>query len=89
MMHWPLDKQAQRINQILRGHYNYFGLPGNARRLHTFHHAVNLNWKRVLDRRSQRAGHTWEQHAKVMQRFPLSHPRLKLTYATIKQYVRL
>lgn len=36
MMHWELEKQAERINAILSGHYNYYGLAGNNARLHNF-----------------------------------------------------
>lgn len=27
--HWSIEDQVKRINQILRGHYNYYGMAGN------------------------------------------------------------
>jgi RNA-directed DNA polymerase len=27
--HLPINGQADKINQILRGHYNYYGMTGN------------------------------------------------------------
>jgi hypothetical protein len=29
MRHWSLKEQAEAINQVLRGHYAYYGLAGS------------------------------------------------------------
>ena len=34
--HHPVDEQACAINRILRGHFDYYGIAGNARKLHWF-----------------------------------------------------
>ena len=31
MRHWPLREQADHLNQMLRGHYAYYGIAGNIR----------------------------------------------------------
>ena len=33
MRHWPLDTQHERLCAMLKGHYGYFGISGNMRRL--------------------------------------------------------
>jgi len=53
MMHWELKTQAERINSILRGHYNYYGLAGNTKKLHAFWNETVLYWRYCLSRRSQ------------------------------------
>ncbi|QKE76185.1 hypothetical protein HPK19_24740 (plasmid) [Arthrobacter citreus] len=27
--HWSIKDQTEKLNQILRGHYNYYGMAGN------------------------------------------------------------
>ena len=36
MKHHPVEEQARAINQILRGHFNYYGIAGNAKKLKAF-----------------------------------------------------
>src|SRR5205823_2483225 len=36
MRHHPVKEQARAINQILRGHFNYYGIAGNVRKLQAF-----------------------------------------------------
>jgi len=33
MKHHPVKEQVRAINQILRGHFNYYGIAGNARKI--------------------------------------------------------
>jgi group II intron reverse transcriptase/maturase len=59
IMHWPLEKQAQRINSTLVGHYNYYGIAGNSQRIGSFHYETIRHWRRCLSRRSQRGKLNW------------------------------
>ena len=40
MRHSPLGDQVERLNQMLRGHYAYYGIAGNIRALRKVHPAV-------------------------------------------------
>ncbi len=62
MMHWPLPAQHERLCRMLRGHYGYFGISGNYRRLVRLHHRVQWLWRRWLSRRTARRPVSWERH---------------------------
>jgi len=56
MKHEPVEGQARAINQILRGHFNYYGLAGNARKLQEFWDFTWREWKHSLSKRNQTGG---------------------------------
>lgn len=89
MMHWELERQAARINAILSGHYNYYGLAGNTDRLRNFFNETVLYWRCTLSRRSQRGRMNWVKMREVLAKYPLRNPRVKLTYQELAAYVRL
>jgi hypothetical protein len=82
--HRRLAEQVVEINQILQGHYAYFGMGGNLRTLHRFHRACERWWRRMLSSRSQRGNVTWEKFRKMKQSFPLRRPRLYVPYSRMK-----
>ena len=73
--HWPLELQHDRLAAKLRGHFNYFGLPGNSRAIGAFRHEVVRRWHHWLARRSQR-GQTWAKFNALLNRYPLPPARL-------------
>lgn len=74
--HHRVVEQHAWLNQVLRGHYNYYGVPGNFRALASFRHQVRYSWHRALQRRSQRARWTQAKHGAFDARFPLLRARL-------------
>lgn len=60
-MHWPIPKQGKWLSQIVGGHFAYFAVPTNIRALTAFRYRVIGLWRRVLRRRSQKDGATWER----------------------------
>jgi RNA-directed DNA polymerase len=72
--HRAVREQWQRICRALVGHFNYFGVMGNAGRLLAARHATYRIWRMWLNRRSQRARVTWAKMRLLIQRYPL--PRL-------------
>lgn len=75
-MHWRLADQWSWLCSVLRGHYNYYGLPGNFRALKSFFRRVWYHWHKVLQRRSQRAKMTRSKLEKLDRRYPLTRPRI-------------
>ncbi len=82
--HRRLAEQAAEINQILQGHYAYFGMGGNLRTLHRLYRACERCWRRMLSTRSQRGKVTWEKFQKIKRSFPLRRPRLYVPYSRMK-----
>ena len=74
-MHAPVAVQHRWLCRVLVGHYAYYGLPGNWRKLASFRCQVERIWYRVLARRSQRRPN-WDRYARLLERFPLPQPRL-------------
>jgi RNA-directed DNA polymerase len=78
--HEPAIEQHRWLLAVLRGHANYYGVPGNSSALASFRHEVRNTWHRQLQSRSQRAKWTEKQRQRFEERFPLpslriSHPR--------------
>ena len=75
--HQPVAWQHARIVMALRGHYNYFGLPGNMRALECLRRAVEGIWQKWLNRRSQNRHMRWARFAQLLKRYPLPRPVLR------------
>jgi group II intron reverse transcriptase/maturase len=51
----PIKEQGTWLASVLRGHFHYYGVPGNGQALSGFRRAVIWLWYRRLRRRSQRS----------------------------------
>lgn len=80
IMHHSLKDQVKRINQFLRGHYNYYGLGGNLQALSKIYHRAEEMWKKMLSRRSQKSYVSWEKFSKIKELYPFERPHLKIPY---------
>ena len=87
--HWSLKEQADAINQVLRGHYAYYGLAGNFWSIRKAYCRATRYWYKMLCSRSWRGRFTWEVFNQVLQRFPLQHPQLRLTYVQLQSHAVL
>jgi group II intron reverse transcriptase/maturase len=74
--HLPICVQWDKLSLKLRGHYAYYGIPGNARGLDRFRHFCERVWRKWLSRRSHRARIPWERFALIQARYPLPAIRL-------------
>jgi group II intron reverse transcriptase/maturase len=89
-MHQPIPEQGRWLRQVVSGYFNYHAVPTNNRALSAFRYHVTALWLRVLQRRSQKDGFTWERITKLAddwlpkprilhpwpeQRFAVKHPR--------------
>jgi hypothetical protein len=72
-----IDMLMKRVNKSLIGHYNYYGVPTNIKRLREFKYEVVVAIFRILNHRSQRGSFTWDEFNKrVLDRYPLAEPRI-------------
>lgn len=85
-LHHPLPVVANWLRVVLLGHYRYYGLPGNSRKLQSFHFHVGRLWYRALRRRSQRHRLTWERMNRLIKHW-LPLPRIYHPYPDLSMYV--
>lgn len=84
MNQWPLDQQHHRLSQMLKGHFAYFGITGNYRRLERLVVRAERSWRYWLARRSRERRLSWDVfRQKVLQRWPLPKPRIVHRYAGV------
>jgi len=74
--HAPIAWQQAQLVKKLRGHYEYYGLPGNSKCLNSLHHWVKRIWRKWLSRRSRTSTMTWERFNLLLRRYPLPNPRI-------------
>lgn len=79
--HRPLKEQHRALTRKLKGHYAYYGITSNSRRLTSFLHKACRAWYAALARRSQRRL-TWRAMNALLKRFPLPAPRIVHRYGT-------
>jgi RNA-directed DNA polymerase len=88
--HQPIPEQGAWLKQVVVGFFGYHAVPTNGAARRAFRYHVLTLWRRSLQRRSQRAGMTWERISKLAddwlpqprilhpwpnQRFAVKHPR--------------
>ncbi len=74
--HWPVGEQWKKLCQKLRGHYAYYGVPGNGRMLRNFRHEARRAWRKWLSRRNRERKMTWEKFERLEKRYPLPLPKI-------------
>lgn len=78
--HHKVEDQACAINQVLRGHYAYYGLGGNHKSLWKVYRFSEKYWHKMLCSRSQKSYITWEKFNLIKERHPIQSPKLRLTF---------
>lgn len=78
--HLKVREQIKTLSAKLRGHYQFYGVPGNSRALSDFRYWVRRIWKKWLSRRGQRSHFTWEKFSALEKRYPLPPAQLSSSY---------
>ncbi len=78
--HRPVREQHAALVRRLRGHFNYFDVRGNSRRLHLLIRDVERSWHKWLNRRSQRSTMSWERFKDLIKDYPLPVPRSQTVF---------
>lgn len=81
--HMSIAFQHRALSRKLRGHWAYYGITGNARRLQLFAMHVRRLWHKWLNRRSQRGGMPWSRFARLLERYPL--PRAVVVHSVYRR----
>jgi RNA-directed DNA polymerase len=78
ILHKSVYAQHKILVNKLRGHYAYFGVPGNRRAVDNVLLETQRIWRKWLSRRSQRGRVSWSKFYKLLRRYPL--PRARINY---------
>jgi len=77
-MHLPIPEQGQWLGAVVRGHLNYYAVPGDVEAVEAFGDQATRHWHKALRRRSQKRSRlTWEQMHCAQQWLPpakIKHP---------------
>jgi hypothetical protein len=78
--HLPKKEQHKQLTIKLRGHYGYYGISLNYRRLTQYYHQVKHAWFKWLNRRSRGKALNWERFGNYLREFPLPSPKIVHSY---------
>jgi len=78
-MHEGIAAVGRWLASVARGHYLYYGVPGNDRRLRAFNYRVFLHWWAAICRRSQKGRISLERMSRIAARW-LPRPRIYHPY---------
>jgi RNA-directed DNA polymerase len=79
--HHPVETQHRALTRKLKGHYAYYGISSNFRRISSFLYLARRTWHAALARRSQR-NMPWRTMEKLLERYPLPAPRIVHRHGT-------
>lgn len=87
--HLPVRVQQQKINQMLRGHYQYYGVTDNWYDIKKFYYHTVRTWRKWLSSRSQNGLVTWINFRKLLAALPLQMPRVMHSYDKLQKMALL
>jgi RNA-directed DNA polymerase len=80
--HRPSLDQHARLSAKLAGHFAYYGITGNSRRLTQYRNEVIKTWRKWLARRTRSKRLPWDRFNVLLARHPLPPARIVHRYAT-------
>lgn len=75
----PTPEIVRRTAAKLRGHYAYYGVTDNSRRIRAFAYETTKTLFKWLGRRGKRGSYSWEKYRRLLVRYPLPAPRIMVT----------
>ena len=73
---WSIRDQHRHLSSMMRGHYAYYGVTGNSRRVRWYAHQVVRIWQRWLSRRDRQSAYTWKRLSAFLKQRPLPPPKI-------------
>jgi RNA-directed DNA polymerase len=80
--HQPVIQQHRHLTMMARGHYAYYGMSGNIRRLRRYGQALVRVWYKWLSRRDRASAFRWGRMRELLTRLPLPTPSIIHRYTT-------
>jgi RNA-directed DNA polymerase len=79
-LHRAIDEQHLHLSRVMRGHFAYYGITGNGRRLRWYAHQVERIWQKWLSRRGQQSPFLWTRLRESLKRHPLPSAKIVHRY---------
>jgi group II intron reverse transcriptase/maturase len=83
--HRPFREQHRHLSAMMRGHYAYYGIGGNSRRLQWFADQVVRIWRKWLSRRARQGAFKWTRMSEILKSHPLPPARIVHPYAAVSE----
>jgi RNA-directed DNA polymerase len=74
--HVNVREQHAILCRKLQGHYAYFGITSNYDSLYSLWEMVKRLWRKWLSLRSRKSGMNWEKFNLLLEKYPLTRPRV-------------
>jgi RNA-directed DNA polymerase len=81
--HLSIPDQYARLGAMMRGHYAYYGITGNIRRLSWYAYRARRIWQKWLARRGSRF--QWDRFNDLLRRHPLPAARIVHRYNAVSE----
>jgi RNA-directed DNA polymerase len=83
--HLLIPQQHTQLVAKMRGHYAYYGISGNFRRLSWYAYQVRRIWQKWLARRDRQRRLNWNRFADLLRRHPLPAARIVHRYTAASE----
>src|SRR3954463_7659475 len=83
--HQPIPEQHACLAAMMGGHYAYYGIAGNGRRLRWYARQVVRIWKKWLSRRGRHGNVLWSRLTEWLKSHPLPPPKIVHPYAAASE----
>lgn len=75
-MHTPINILITKLNRKLTGHYRYYGITDNSKKISQFYYIAGRQLYKTLKRRSQTNGWNWEKYERIINTYPIVKPKI-------------
>jgi RNA-directed DNA polymerase len=83
--HQSIPAQHRHLSAMARGHYAYYGMSGNIRRVRSYGHQLVRTWQKWLSRRDHKGTFRWSQMNELLKRRPLPKPSITRRYTVLSE----
>jgi group II intron reverse transcriptase/maturase len=83
--HRSIPDQHSHLTAMMRGHYAYYGITGNYRRISWYAYQVARIWQKWLSRRDRRSRFRWSRFDALLKRHPLPAARIVHRYTAASE----
>jgi RNA-directed DNA polymerase len=87
--HAPIPEVGKWLGSVVRGHGQYYGIPGNWRAIRRFRDEASRHWHQALSRRSQKGRVRWDRMQRLIKRWlppaRIVHPSSWVMFAVMTQ----